>query len=62
MSTTTFYDSGEMIPGYGIVETMTDTGYRIVGGGFAPFVAVHPRPSVVGLVAFNDGSVYGGAR
>lgn len=57
-----YYSTGELIPGHGYVEMMTDTGYRIVGGGFVPFVTVHPRPSVAGLVAFNDGTVYGGAR
>lgn len=57
-----YHRSGDTIDGYGVVETMTETGYRLVNGGFVPFVVVHPRPSVVGLVAFSDGSTYGGAR
>lgn len=56
-----YFGSGDTIPDVGEVEMMTDTGYRLVDGTFVPFVKVHPRPSVVGLVTFDDGTRYGGA-
>ena len=57
-----YFRSGETIPGFGVVDEMTSTGYLLVGGGFAPFTKVHPRPAVAGLVVFSDGTRYGGAR
>lgn len=62
MGEVTYYRDGDEIPGVGTVLRMTDTGYMLEDGGFAPFLTVHPRPVVYGLVAFADGSVYGGAR
>lgn len=57
---TKYYRSTETIPGFGVVDMMTDTGYKLVGGGFAPFTKVHPQPAAAGLVIFSDGTRYGG--
>lgn len=62
MGEVTYYREGDEIAGHGTVDRMTDTGYLLRDGGFAPFSVVHPRPAARGLVAFADGSVYGGAR
>lgn len=57
-----FFSTGSTIDGHGVVDEMTSTGYKLVGGGFVPFTVVHPRPAASGLVVFADGTRYGGGR
>lgn len=49
----TYYLTGETIPGYGEVEMMTSTGYRLVGGAFVPFVRLAPPMPAEPLVSLD---------